>query len=87
MELIESTAFIGHLHLLAKPVHRILHQIPEKYGDILFLRLGNRKVLLVSSPSAAEECFTRNDIIFAAKTSELQLLHNRTCILSGAAQI
>lgn len=56
---------IGHLHMLKEPLHRTLHQLSEKYGDVLFLQFGVRKVLLVSSPSAVEECFTRNDIIFA----------------------
>ncbi|KDP41667.1 hypothetical protein JCGZ_16074 [Jatropha curcas] len=62
---------IGHLHMLKQPIHRTLHQLSEKYGDILFLRYGTRKVLLISSPSAAEECFTRNDIIFANRPRSL----------------
>ncbi|KAE8659145.1 putative cytochrome P450 [Hibiscus syriacus] len=56
---------IGHLHLLKQPVHRTLHQLSQKYGPVLLLDFGNRKVLIVSSASAAEECFTKNDIIFA----------------------
>ncbi|KAK8988847.1 hypothetical protein V6N11_030221 [Hibiscus sabdariffa] len=56
---------IGHLHLLKQPVHRTLHQLSEKYGPVPLLQFGTRKVLLVSSASAAEDCFTRNDIIFA----------------------
>ncbi|KAG8654798.1 cytochrome P450 81Q32 [Manihot esculenta] len=56
---------IGHLHLLNKPLHRSLSTISKRYGPILLLQFGSRRVLLVSSPSAAEECFTKNDIIFA----------------------
>ncbi|XP_073035188.1 cytochrome P450 81Q32-like [Primulina eburnea] len=55
----------GHLHLLKKPLHRSLAKISDKFGPIIFLQFGSRRVLLVSSPSAAEECFTKNDIIFA----------------------
>ncbi|KAL7616069.1 hypothetical protein Lser_V15G00895 [Lactuca serriola] len=56
---------IGHLYLLKPPLYRTFAKLSAKYGPILFLRFGSRRVLLVSSPSAAEECFTKNDIIFA----------------------
>ncbi|KAM0066609.1 putative isoflavone 2'-hydroxylase [Helianthus debilis subsp. tardiflorus] len=56
---------IGHLYLLKPPLHRTLAKISAKYGPVLHLQLGFRRVLLVSSPSATEECFTKNDIIFA----------------------
>ncbi|PWA55565.1 cytochrome P450 mono-oxygenase [Artemisia annua] len=66
-----SVPIIGHLYLLKPPVYRTLAKISAKYGPIVFLRFGSRRVLLVSSPSASEECFTKNDIIFA----------NRPCTL------
>ncbi|KAJ6335248.1 hypothetical protein OIU78_011976 [Salix suchowensis] len=56
---------IGHLHLLKKPLHRSLSKISNRHGPVVLLQLGSRRVLVVSSPSAAEECFTRNDIVFA----------------------
>uniref|UniRef100_A0AB38Z7E6 Cytochrome P450 family n=1 Tax=Paeonia suffruticosa TaxID=45171 RepID=A0AB38Z7E6_PAESU len=57
---------IGHLYLLKKPLHRTLSKISARYGPILLLRFGSRNVLLVSSPSAAEECLTnQNDVVFA----------------------
>ncbi|KAK1436617.1 hypothetical protein QVD17_02399 [Tagetes erecta] len=60
-----SIPLIGHLYLLKPPAHRTLAKISAKYGPILLLKFGFRRVLLISSPSAAEECFTKNDIIFA----------------------
>ncbi|CAK9183277.1 unnamed protein product [Ilex paraguariensis] len=56
---------IGHLHLLKQPLHRTLHKLSEKAGPIISLRFGNRLVVVVSSSSAAEECFTKNDIVLA----------------------
>ncbi|KAK2660185.1 hypothetical protein Ddye_006718 [Dipteronia dyeriana] len=56
---------IGHLYLFKKPLHRSLSKISSKYGPILFLKFGSRPVLVVSSPSAAEDCFSKNDVVFA----------------------
>ncbi|CAN0922459.1 Cytochrome P450 81Q32 [Linum grandiflorum] len=60
----------GHLHLLKpSPLHRALHHISQTYGDIFSLRFGTRKVLVISSPSLVEECFTKNDLTFANRPS------------------
>ncbi|KAJ9559896.1 hypothetical protein OSB04_005056 [Centaurea solstitialis] len=64
---------IGHLYLLRKPLHRSLAKLSAKHGPIQLLQFGSRRVLVVSSPSLAEECLTTNDITFA----------NRPCLLAG----
>ncbi|KAF9600232.1 hypothetical protein IFM89_005056 [Coptis chinensis] len=56
---------LGHLHLFKLPLNRTLQALTNQYGPILFLRFGSRPVLVISSQSLAEECFTKNDIIFA----------------------
>ncbi|XP_059641495.1 cytochrome P450 81Q32-like [Cornus florida] len=56
---------IGHLHLLKPPLHRTLHSLSQKYGPIISLQFGTRRIVVVSSPSAVEECFTKNDIVLA----------------------
>ena len=56
---------IGHLHLVKLPFHRFLHCLSEKYGPIFSLRLGSRSAVVISSPSAVEECFTKNDVVLA----------------------
>ncbi|TKY67833.1 Isoflavone 2'-hydroxylase [Spatholobus suberectus] len=66
---------IGHLHLIKEPLYRSLHKLTEKYGHTIFLHLGTRKVLVVSSPSAVEECFTKNDITFANRPQTLAARH------------
>lgn len=61
-----SLPIIGHFHLLKGPQHRVLQSLSHKYGPIIYLRFGNRPTVVVSSPSLAEECFTKNnDIILA----------------------
>ncbi|XP_022959856.1 isoflavone 2'-hydroxylase-like [Cucurbita moschata] len=60
-----SIPIIGHLHLLKPPVHRSLLTLSQKYGPVLSLRFGSRLVVVVSSIDAAEECFTKNDVVFA----------------------
>ena len=56
---------IGHFHHLKQPIHRTLDKLSKKYGPVMFLKLGTRKVVVVSSPMAVQECFTTKDIIFA----------------------
>lgn len=60
-----SLPIIGHLHLIKTPLYQSLATLLSKYGPVLYLRLGCRRVLVVSSPSAVEECFAKNDMVFA----------------------
>ncbi|XVF36369.1 hypothetical protein REPUB_Repub19eG0052800 [Reevesia pubescens] len=60
-----SLPIIGHLHLIKKPLHRTFAKLSKQHGPILYIQLGSRPVLVVSSPNVAEECFTKNDIVFA----------------------
>ncbi|KAG8377507.1 hypothetical protein BUALT_Bualt08G0040100 [Buddleja alternifolia] len=64
---------LGHLYLLKKPLYRSLAKISDRYGPVNLLHFGSRRVLVVASPSAADECLNKNDIIFA----------NRPKLLSG----
>lgn len=63
---------IGHIYLLRNPFHRSLSELSRRYGPALFLQLGSRPVLLISSPPLAEECLSsKNDVIFANRPSFL----------------
>ncbi|KAL5751719.1 hypothetical protein ACOSQ2_022226 [Xanthoceras sorbifolium] len=42
------------LHLLGKYPHKDLHELAQKYGTIMHLRLGLKPTIVVSSPQAAE---------------------------------
>ncbi|KAL0314942.1 UNVERIFIED_CONTAM: cytochrome [Sesamum angustifolium] len=67
--------FIGHLYLLKKPLYRSLAKISDRYGPVVLLQFGSRRVLLVSSPSAAEQCLTKHDVIFANRPQLLAGKH------------
>ncbi|XP_010070611.2 cytochrome P450 81Q32 [Eucalyptus grandis] len=60
-----SLPIVGHLHRLQKPLHRTLLTLCRTYGPVLSLRFGVRPVVIVSSMPAAEECFTKNDVVLA----------------------
>ncbi|KAL2232633.1 isoflavone 2'-hydroxylase-like [Sesamum indicum] len=66
-----SLPILGHLHLVKTAPHRALQALSNKYGPILYLRFGCLPILLVSSPSAAEECFSKNDVIFANRPESI----------------
>ncbi|KAJ4805843.1 Cytochrome P450 [Rhynchospora pubera] len=60
---------IGHLHLVKKPRHESLTRISKQYGPATFLKFGSRPVLVISSYSLVEQCFTTNDIAFADRAN------------------
>ncbi|EXB53789.1 Isoflavone 2'-hydroxylase [Morus notabilis] len=47
----------------------------DSYGDVFLLRFGTRNAVVVSSLSAAEECFTKNDVVFANRSQSLAGKH------------
>lgn len=64
---------IGHLYLIKKtvPIYQALGSLASKHGPIMYLRFGAMPVLVVSSASAVEDCFTKNDIIFANRPKSM----------------
>ncbi|XP_062003991.1 cytochrome P450 81Q32-like [Rosa rugosa] len=60
-----TVPIIGHLHLLQPLVHRTFHHLSQIYGPVFSLWFGSHRVVVVSSSSIAEECFTKNDIVLA----------------------
>ncbi|KAK4262353.1 hypothetical protein QN277_027923 [Acacia crassicarpa] len=64
---------IGNLFQLKKPLHRQLFRLSEHYGKMFSLWFGSRLIVVVTSLSAVQECFTTNDIALA----------NRPRLISG----
>ncbi|XVF71419.1 hypothetical protein PTKIN_Ptkin12aG0035700 [Pterospermum kingtungense] len=81
-----SRPIIGHLHLLKPPIHRLYHSLSQKYGPIFSLKLGSRVLVVVSSSTAAEECFTKNDIVLANRPKLISgnyLSYNYTTVIAS----
>ncbi|XP_049392772.1 cytochrome P450 81C13-like [Solanum stenotomum] len=66
-----SLPIIGHLYLIKNSLHQTLTSLSTKYGPVLYLRFGCRNMLIVSSPSSVEECFTKNDVVFANRPQSM----------------
>ncbi|XP_010528651.1 PREDICTED: cytochrome P450 81D1 [Tarenaya hassleriana] len=80
---------IGHLRLLKPPIHRTLRRLSAaSTSGVISLRLGSRLVYVVSSYSmAAEECFTKNDIVLANRPPLLigkYVGYNNTNLIAAA---
>ncbi|CAI0405697.1 unnamed protein product [Linum tenue] len=66
---------LGHVSLLKPPIHRTFHALAQDHGPIFSLRLGSRLAVVVSSASLAEECFTKNDVVFANRPELIMSKH------------
>ncbi|GLJ31861.1 hypothetical protein SUGI_0641050 [Cryptomeria japonica] len=58
---------IGSLHLLGNLPHQALTRLANKYGSIMFLRLGSVPTVVVSSPAMAKEFLKTHDLVFATR--------------------
>jgi cytochrome P450 len=65
-----SLPLIGHLHLIGRLAHRSLLELQLRYGGgggLLFLQLGRRPTLVVSTAAAAADLFKNHDLAFASR--------------------
>eukprot|EP00253_Pinus_taeda_P003760 PITA_03760 len=58
---------VGNLHQLRLPAHRFFKGLADKYGPILFLRLGSVPTVVVSSSEIAKHFLKTHDLIFASR--------------------
>lgn len=58
---------IGNLHQLKLPAHRTLGDLAQKYGPIMFLRLGSVPTVVVSSSEMAKQFLKTHDSIFTGR--------------------
>ncbi|XP_051193739.1 cytochrome P450 71A1 isoform X1 [Lolium perenne] len=68
-----SLPLLGHLHLMGRVTHRSLLSLHLRYGGgggLMFLQLGRRRTLVVSTEAAAADLYKNHDLAFASR------LHN-----------
>lgn len=80
--------FIGHLHLFGR--HQLLHEtlaaLADKYGEAFTIKMGSKKVLILSSWEMARECFTVHDRVFSSRpTVTASKLLGYNCVMFGFA--
>ncbi|PIA50807.1 hypothetical protein AQUCO_01200218v1 [Aquilegia coerulea] len=60
---------LGNIHQLGLLLHRSLHNLSQKYGPLMYLRLGYSDVLVVSSAEMAREIKINHEIPFGNRPS------------------
>ncbi|OEL20780.1 Cytochrome P450 99A2 [Dichanthelium oligosanthes] len=64
--------FVGSIHhLLTSQPQAALRDLADKYGPVMYLRLGQVDTVVVSSPAAAQVVLHDNDITFASRPKML----------------
>ncbi|KAL0533225.1 hypothetical protein IC582_030441 [Cucumis melo] len=58
---------VGHLHHFSPSVYKSFHNLAAKYGDLLFLRLGRVRCVVISSASYAAEIYKNQDVNFSSR--------------------
>ncbi|GMJ07292.1 TRANSPARENT TESTA 7, CYTOCHROME P450 75B1 [Hibiscus trionum] len=58
---------IGNLNLIGSLPHQSLHNLSQRYGPLMHLKLGSYPVVVASSPGMAKEFLKIHDQIFASR--------------------
>lgn len=63
-----SWPIVGHLPLLVGKIsHRVFYTLSKTYGDIMELKLGSIRAIVISSPKMAKEVLKIHDLVFASR--------------------
>ncbi|KAH9608391.1 hypothetical protein KSS87_007779 [Heliosperma pusillum] len=60
---------LGNIHQLGRYPHRSLQSLSKRYGEVMFIYLGRRPTLIISSDKAAREIMKTQDAIFSNRPS------------------
>jgi len=77
---------IGNLHYINLPLHRSLHNLSQKYGNIFSLWFGSRRVVVISSQTLVQQCLAKYDVVLSNRPHFLTgkyLFYNYTSLDSA----
>ncbi|KAL1542030.1 cytochrome P450 71A9-like [Salvia divinorum] len=77
---------IGNLHQLGKLPHRSLQKLSQTHGGLMFLHLGFRPALVVSSADKARDIFKHHDLAFSGRPDLYvlgKICYNFSCVSSA----
>nr|AJD25165.1 cytochrome P450 CYP71D412 [Salvia miltiorrhiza] len=63
----KTLPIIGNLHLISSPPYRCFRELAARYGPIMYLKLGESPVVVVTSPDIAKEMLKDLDPSFAGR--------------------
>ncbi|XP_057810423.1 premnaspirodiene oxygenase-like [Salvia miltiorrhiza] len=63
----KTLPIIGNLHLISSPPYHCFRELADRYGPIMYLKLGESPVVVVTSPDIAKEMLKDLDPSFAGR--------------------
>nr|AHI15943.1 flavonoid 3'-hydroxylase [Pohlia nutans] len=64
---------LGHVFVLTGLAHRNLQKLAARYGGLMYIQLGEKPCLVVSTAAAAKEMFRVHDATFSSRPRKLVL--------------
>ncbi|KAL8140813.1 hypothetical protein V2J09_006834 [Rumex salicifolius] len=77
---------IGNLHQMTTRAHRSLYALSQKYGEVMFLQLGSKPTVVLSSANVASQAFKTHDVAFSGRPNygmARDLLYDRKDVIFG----
>nr|XP_016462361.1 PREDICTED: cytochrome P450 71A1-like [Nicotiana tabacum] len=78
---------IGNLHQLGNATHKSLHCLAKKLGPIMYLKLGEIPIVVLSSAKIAKEVIRTHDLAIMRKICILELLSTKRVQLFSIVRV
>ncbi|XP_045826512.1 cytochrome P450 93B16-like [Trifolium pratense] len=68
-----SIPIIGHLHLLKPLIHHAFRDLSDQYGDLISLRLGSTRFIVVNTPALAKEVLKTHELAYSHRKMNIAI--------------